>query len=38
METLAKTKSSNEVLRELLTNAGLLKNQPAKTQGSSPKK
>jgi hypothetical protein len=38
METNVKTKSSNEVLRELLKEAGLLKDQPAKTGGTTPKK
>jgi hypothetical protein len=38
METNVKTKSSNEVLRELLKEAGLLKDQPAKTEGTTPKR
>jgi len=38
METNVKTKSSNEVLRELLKEAGLLKDQPANSEGTTPKK
>ena len=34
METNVKTKTSNEALRELLKEAGLLKDQPAKSEGS----
>jgi hypothetical protein len=38
METNVKTKSSNEVLRELLKDAGLLKDQPTESKGTTPKK
>jgi hypothetical protein len=38
METNVKTKSSNEVLRELLINAGFLKDQPAKSEEPTLKK
>jgi hypothetical protein len=37
METNVKTKSSNEVLRELLINAGLLKDHPTEKEGITPK-
>jgi hypothetical protein len=38
METNVITKTSNQVLRELLLNAGLLRDQPTKTEGTTPKK
>jgi hypothetical protein len=38
METNVKTKTSNEALRELLKEAGLLKDQPKKDEGSTLKK
>jgi hypothetical protein len=38
METNVKTKTSNEALRELLKEAGLLKDQPTKSEGSTLKK
>jgi hypothetical protein len=36
METNVKTKSSNQVLRELLINAGLLKDQPTENEEITP--
>jgi hypothetical protein len=36
METNVKTKSSNQVLRELLINAGLLKDQPTEKEEITP--
>jgi len=37
METNVKTKSSNEVLRELLKDAGLLKDHPTEKEEIAPK-